>query len=77
MKEKYKSEIRALSRTINTTAIIVQGWSLVLISVADPYAEALWQGYNYVLTWVLENDIVPFLSVLSDDNEDYELLQTM
>jgi hypothetical protein len=77
MKEQYKAEIRALLRTIDTTAIIVQGWSLVLFSVPDPYAEALWQGYNCVLTWVLENDIVPFLSVLSDDNKDYELLQTM
>ena len=77
MKEQYKAEIRALFKTIDTTAIVVQGWSLVLISVPDPYAEALWQGYNCVLTWVLENDIVPFLSVLSDDNKDYELLQTM
>ena len=77
MKEQYKARIRALFRTIDTTAIIVQGWSLVLLSVPDPYAEAFWQGYNCVLTWVLENDVVPFLSVLSDNEEDYELLQTM
>ena len=77
MKEQYKAEIQALFRTIDTTAIIAQGWSLVLISVPDPYAEAFWQGYNCVLTQVLENDVVPFLSVLSDDEEDYGLLQTM
>ena len=77
MQEQYKAEIRAQSRAIGATAIIVQGWSLVLFSVPDPYAEALWEGYNCELTWVLENDIVPFLSVLSDDNGDYDLLQTM
>jgi hypothetical protein len=49
----------------------------VLFSVSDPYAEAFWEGYNCGLTWVLENDIVPFLSVLSDDNADYDLLPTM
>jgi hypothetical protein len=77
MKEQYKAEIRAQFRTIDATAITVQGWSLVLFSVPDPYTEALWEGYNCGLTWVLENDIVPFLSVLSDNNEDDDLLQTM
>jgi hypothetical protein len=77
MKEQYKADIRAQFRAIDATAIIVQGWSLVLLSVPDPYAEALWEGYNCRLTWVLENDIVPFLSVLSDDNKDYGLLQMM
>jgi hypothetical protein len=77
MKEQYKADIQAQLRTIDATVIIVQGWSLVLFSVPDPYAEALWEGYNCELTWVLENDIVPFLSVLSDDNEDYGLLQMM
>ena len=77
MKEQYRAEIRAQLRTIDATAIIVQGWSLVLFSVPDPYAEAFWEGYNCGLTWVLENDIVPFLSVLGDDSEDDDLLQTM
>jgi hypothetical protein len=77
MKEQYKAEIRAQFRTFDATAIIVRGWSLVLLSVPDPYAEALWEGSNCALTWVLENDIVPLLSVLGDDNEGYKLLQTM
>src|SRR5438046_723811 len=35
MKEQYRAEIRAQLRTIDATAIIVQGWSLVLFSVSD------------------------------------------